>query len=145
MDAAGQEEQRDGAAADTPTVPLTIRIEPGVKRQLAAQAKAQGATTSLYVRRLIRESLTSSPQFFPNECAALGEVATQVKRVGRNVNQMAKRMNRAEHAGVALRPGEREELEELRGVLRDVHARLRSLEEASRARTLLLRRRGAGT
>ena len=126
------------------TVAFSVRIEPSLRDGLATLASRHGVKSGRYLRRLIREAQTAEPQFFPDELDALAGLSTQVKAVGRNVNQMAKRLNRADAAELAALTPARAELKEIRDMVRAVKAEVQRLEAGATKRHIRLRKAGAG-
>lgn len=90
-------------------VPLT----PSEKAAVEKRAKEENCSPRRWVVDLIRLSLTHDPQFSTKEIEELGESNYQLYSIGRNLNQLAKRLNEGH-----LEPVTVERIEELRKVIK---------------------------
>lgn len=91
-------------------VPLT----PSEKAAVEKRAERENCSPRRWVVDLIRLSLTHEPQFSTKEIEELGESNYQLYSIGRNLNQLAKRLNEGH-----LEPVTVERIEELRKVIKD--------------------------
>ncbi|UQV18958.1 MobC family plasmid mobilization relaxosome protein [Brevundimonas albigilva] len=103
----------DGAAqASLPTAPeavstprsgkLTLRLDEGDMRLLEAEAAAVGLSRTQWSVALIRRRLRDRPQLSGPESLALIEVRRELRRIGVNVNQIARALNTAVMEGQVL-------------------------------------------
>jgi Bacterial mobilisation protein (MobC) len=90
-------------------VPLT----PSEKLAMVKRAEQENCSPRRWVVDLIRLALTHEPQFSTKELEVLGESNYQLYSIGRNLNQLAKRLNEGH-----LEPVTVERIEELRKVIK---------------------------
>lgn len=74
---------------------LTVRLQEGERQALLAVSKACGVTPSTWVRALASAHLSRRPQWNPAEADALRDLFAEVRRIGGNVNQVARALNAA--------------------------------------------------
>lgn len=91
-------------------VPLT----PSEKQAVEKRAEQENCSPRRWVVNLIRLALTREPQFMTKELEVLGESNYQLYSIGRNLNQLAKRLNEGH-----LEPVTVERIEELRKAIRE--------------------------
>ena len=91
-------------------VPLT----PSEKQAVVKRAEQENCSSRRWVVNLIRLALTKEPQFMTKELEELGESNYQLYSIGRNLNQLAKRLNEGH-----LEPVTVERIEELRKAIRE--------------------------
>ena len=91
-------------------VPLT----PTEKQAVVNRAEQENCSPRRWVVNLIRLALTREPQFMTKELEVLGESNYQLYSIGRNLNQLAKRLNEGH-----LEPVTVERIEELRKAIRE--------------------------
>ncbi len=72
---------------------LTVRLQEAERAALLAASKARGVTPSTWVRALAVAHLARKPQWNPAEVDALRDLFAEVRRIGANVNQVARAMN----------------------------------------------------
>lgn len=94
------------ATAEGPSTPrsgkLTLRLGEAELRLLEAEAAAAGLSRTQWSVALIRRRLHDRPQFSRPEALALIEVRRELRRIGVNVNQIARALNTAVMEGVVL-------------------------------------------
>jgi len=92
------------AAGRLPTRPLklTIRVTADDGDGLAREAAAMGLTPNGWAAALIRHRLHGKPTFPRGETAALLAIQGEVRRIGVNVNQIARALNTAVMEGKVL-------------------------------------------
>lgn len=78
---------------------VSVRLKPAERAALAAAAREQGTTPANWMRSLALVHLARRPQWNPAELDALREVFTELRRIGNNVNQVARALNTAAHTG----------------------------------------------
>lgn len=119
----------DAIAADRSparSVKLTVRLSARDARGLDAAAREFGLTPNGWAAALIRHRLTGRPTFSRAEEVALVAVQAEVRRIGVNVNQVARALNTAVLEGRVLEL-EFAYLEDLRT---ELHAHLSTLRAA---------------
>jgi hypothetical protein len=107
------------AAGRLPPRPLklTVRLAAGDGAGLAEEARAMGLTPSAWAAALVRQRLTGGPTFRREDELALVAIQAEYRRIGVNVNQIARALNTAVLEGRVL-DLELAWLEELRTELR---------------------------
>lgn len=91
-----------------PSKPIPIRFTDAERAELEASAASQGLTVSAFVRmRALREPSARPPRITRQEridMAAVGQLLTQVNRIGGNLHQLVKSVNFGETpAGAEVR------------------------------------------
>lgn len=81
---------------------LTVRLSSEDGRSLASEAQVMGLTPNAWAAALIRNRLTSRPTFRPPDEAALIAIQAEYRRIGVNVNQIARAVNTAVMEGKVL-------------------------------------------
>jgi hypothetical protein len=81
---------------------LTVRLTADDGEGLAREAAAMALTTNGWVAALIRHRLHGKPTFRPDEAVALLAIQGEVRRIGVNVNQIARALNTAVIEGKVL-------------------------------------------
>jgi len=72
---------------------ITVRLQEGERAALLAAAQARGVTPATWVRALAAAHLARQPQWNPAEVDALRDLFAEVRRIGGNVNQVARALN----------------------------------------------------
>lgn len=72
---------------------VTVRLQEAERAALLAAARARGVTPATWVRALAAAHLARKPQWNPAEVEALRDLAAEVRRIGGNVNQVARALN----------------------------------------------------
>ncbi|QTN20854.1 plasmid mobilization relaxosome protein MobC [Brevundimonas sp. AJA228-03] len=81
---------------------LTLRLGEADLRLLEAEAAARGLSRTQWSVALIRRRIHDRPQFSRPETLALIEVRRELRRIGVNVNQIARALNTAVMEGAVL-------------------------------------------
>ncbi|MFC7380497.1 plasmid mobilization relaxosome protein MobC [Brevundimonas sp. GCM10030266] len=81
---------------------LTLRLDEADLRLLEVEAAATGLSRTQWSVALIRRRLHDRPQFSRPEALALIEVRRELRRIGVNVNQIARALNTAVMDGAVL-------------------------------------------
>lgn len=81
---------------------LTVRLTADDGEGLAREAAAMALTPNGWVAALIRHRLHGKPTFRPDEAVALLAIQGEVRRIGVNVNQIARALNTAVMEGKVL-------------------------------------------
>ena len=85
-----------------PTGKLTLRLGEADLARLTAEAEAAGLSRTQWSAALIRGRLHRRPQLAPPEAMALIEIRRELRRIGVNVNQIARAVNTAVLEGAVL-------------------------------------------
>jgi Mobilization protein NikA len=94
-------EPADSASRDAR---LYVRLDPNDRLLLKERAAARGVPSATYVAALVRSHLRGITPLMKEERLALDQVVTELTALGRNLNQIARALNRGQ--GVA--PGRQE-------------------------------------
>jgi hypothetical protein len=78
---------------------VTVRLRERERELLLAAAQARGMPVAAYLRSLAVVHLAGRPQWSPQEAEALRELGGELRRIGNNVNQIARALNFAVHKG----------------------------------------------
>jgi hypothetical protein len=78
---------------------VTVRLRDRERELLLAAAQARGMPVAAYLRSLAVVHLAERPQWSPAEAEALRELGGELRRIGNNVNQIARALNVAVHKG----------------------------------------------
>lgn len=78
---------------------VTVRLRDRERELLVAAARARGMPIAAYLRSLAVVHLAGRPQWTPAEAEALRELGGELRRIGNNVNQIARALNVAIHKG----------------------------------------------
>lgn len=86
-------EQIEGKPDDGPKRRMEIRFTPTEYQGVTTRAEAEGCSPQRWVINCVRASLTNEPQFTMETTKALWDSTYQLRAIGRNLNQIAKRLN----------------------------------------------------
>lgn len=89
---------------------LELRLTGSELAELTALADGLEMSPNQWVINLVRANLTSEPQFGMAELRVLGESNTRLLAIGRNLNQIARRINANDAEHVRLKVGHIEAL-----------------------------------
>lgn len=107
-------------------VKLTLRLGAADARGLGAAAAETGLTPNAWAAALVRRRLAGRPTFSRVEALALIAIQVELRRVGVNVNQIARALNTAVLEGRVLEL----ELSSLEDLRREIRAHMLALREA---------------
>jgi hypothetical protein len=107
-------------------VKLTVRLSAVDGAGLGAAAAEMGLTRNAWTAALVRHRLHGRPTFPPAEAMVLMAVQTELRRIGVNINQIARALNTAVLEGKVL-DLELSYLDDLRG---EIRGHMRDLREA---------------
>lgn len=82
-----------GEPDEGPKQRLEVRFTPTEHHEIAARSEAEGCSPQRWVINSVRASLTNQPQFTMETTKALWESSGQLRAIGRNLNQIAKKLN----------------------------------------------------
>ena len=85
--------QVEGKSDDGLRERIDIRFTPSEFTALKSRAEAEGCSAQRWVVNCVRASLTHEPQFTMETTKALWESSTQLRAIGRNLNQITKQLN----------------------------------------------------
>lgn len=105
---------------------LTLRLSSRDLVLLEAQASAAGLSRTQWSVALIRRRLHDRPQFPPSEALAFIEVQRELRRIGVNINQIARALNTAVMQGTVLDL----ETAQLAAFADEIRAHIRGLRDA---------------
>lgn len=86
-------EQTEGAPDSGPKERVVVRLTPTEYQAVTVRATAEGCSPQRWIINCVRASLTHEPQFTMETTKALWESSYQLRAIGRNLNQIAKRLN----------------------------------------------------
>ena len=72
---------------------ISLRLTASEQGAVVKRAAAAAMTPSRWIRALVRSHLTREPQFGDRELEAVIQSTTQLRYIGRNLNQVAKGLN----------------------------------------------------
>jgi hypothetical protein len=98
-------------AGETKDARLYVRLRPGDRLLLRARAAARGMRGATYLSVLARSHLRNLPPLPKDELLALKTTVAELGAIARNLNQIARALNRSERVGA---PGR----EDLRAMLK---------------------------
>lgn len=105
-------QQKHEAAPAEPKVRFEILLTPSEKAALTERAEVERCSQRRWIIDAIRAGLTNEPQFGMSEIEALGESNYQLLAIGRNLNQIARKLNEGD-----LDPIQTELIEGLRSII----------------------------
>ena len=108
---------------------LTLRLRTSDLAALEAEADRCGLSRTRWTTALIRRRLHDRPQPAPAEAQALIEARRELRRIGVNINQIARALNTAVLEGVVLRV----ELIQLAAFADEIRGYSGAIDEALRA------------
>jgi hypothetical protein len=105
---------------------LTVRLTAADARGLAPVAADIGLTPNAWVAALVRRRLHLRPTFAPDQALAVLAIQGELRRIGVNVNQIARALNTAVLEGTVLDL----EMSSLADFRTEIRGHLRALREA---------------
>ncbi|MBA6414035.1 plasmid mobilization relaxosome protein MobC [Parahaliea sp. F7430] len=86
--------QVEGKPDSGPKERLEVRFTPTEYQGITTRAEAEGCSPQRWVINCVRAGLTHEPQFTMETTKALWESSYQLRAIGRNLNQITKRINK---------------------------------------------------
>lgn len=121
--------QVEGKPDDGPKRRMEVRFTPTEYQGITTRAEAEGCSPQRWVINCVRASLTNEPQFTMETTKALWDSTYQLRAIGRNLNQIAKRLNEGEPANVKS-----EQLEKLASFIYQHTDKVAAVQDASLGR-----------
>ena len=78
---------------DAPKERVEVRLTATEHQAIVTKAEAEGCSIQRWIVNCVRAHLTHEPQFTMETTKALWESSYQLRAIGRNLNQIAKRLN----------------------------------------------------
>ena len=100
--------EHDGEPDYGPKERLQIRFTPSEFEALTVRSAAEGSSPQRWVANCVRASLTHQPQFTMETTSALWNSSRQLRAIGRNLNQIAKKLNQDQQ--VTVKPDQMDKL-----------------------------------
>ena len=123
---------------------LRVRLSTPEKTAFIEFCEKIDVKYSVVLRRMIRSLVSHGPSFFDPEQQALKDLRNEVRNVGRNINQIAKRINLAVNAGESLSAAEVEKMHETLSALtvthREIQKVIKTILDNSNSRRVRLRK-----
>lgn len=82
-----------GEPDEGPKQRLEVRFTPSEHHEIVARSEAEGCSPQRWVINCVRANLTNQPQFTMEATKALWDSSGQLRAIGRNLNQIAKKLN----------------------------------------------------
>ena len=100
--------EHDGEPDYGPKERLEVRFTPSEFEALNVRSSAEGSSPQRWVANCVRASLTHQPQFTMETTTALWNSSRQLRAIGRNLNQIAKKLNQDQQ--VTVKPDQMDKL-----------------------------------
>ncbi|WP_312405805.1 MobC family plasmid mobilization relaxosome protein, partial [Brevundimonas sp.] len=107
---------------------LALRLDPADLAALEAEAASRGHSRTQWAVSLIRARLYRRPQFTRSEAMTIVEVQRELRRIGVNINQIARALNTAVMDGTVLEL----EVAQLDAFSHEIRAHLTGIRDAIR-------------
>lgn len=124
--------QAAGHPDDGPKERVEVRLTPTEYQSIMTKADAEGCSPHRWIVNCVRASLTNEPQFTMETTKALWESSYQLRAIGRNLNQIAKRLNEGKPAGIKT-----EQMEKLATYIYRHTDKVAAVQDASLSRWML--------
>lgn len=121
--------QVDGQPDGGPKERVEVRFTPSEYLGITARAEAEACSPQRWIVNCVRASLTHEPQFTMETTKALWESSYQLRAIGKNLNQIAKRLNEGGQAGIKT-----EQMEKLAAYIYRHTDKVAALQDASLSR-----------
>lgn len=92
-----------GKPDEGPKQRLEVRFTPSEHHEILVRSEAEGCSPQRWVINCVRASLTNQPQFTMEVTKALWESSGQLRAIGRNLNQIAKKLNEGGNVGLSAK------------------------------------------
>lgn len=111
---------------------LEVRLTPTEFQAVTSRAEAEACSPQRWVINCVRASLTHEPQFTMETTRALWESSYQLRAIGRNLNQIARRLNEGGYANLSV-----EQIEKLAAYIYQHTDKVAAVQDASISRWLI--------
>lgn len=118
-----------GQPDDGPKERVEVRFTPSEYQGITARADAEGCSSQRWIVNCVRASLTHEPQFTMETTKSLWESSYQLRAIGKNLNQIAKRLNEGGQASIKT-----EQMEKLAAYIYRHTDKVAALQDASLSR-----------
>ena len=130
--------QTEGEPDAGPKERMQVSFTQTEHQGITSRAEAEGCSPQRWVINCVRASLTHEPQFTMETTKALWESSYQLRAIGRNLNQIAKRLNEGKLANIKT-----EQMEKLAAYIYRHTDKVAAVQDASLSRWGI-RVKGAG-
>lgn len=100
-------DQMEGAPDSDRKERVEVRFTPTEAQGIRERAEAEGSSVQRWIINCVRASLTQEPQFTMETTKALWESSYQLRAVGRNLNQITKKLHEVGHLPLTVEQIER--------------------------------------
>lgn len=114
---------------------LEVRFTPSEHHEIVARSEAEGCSPQRWVINCVRASLTNEPQFTMDTTKALWDSSGQLRAIGRNLNQLVKKLNEGGAKGIP-----QNDLKKLSAFIYSHTEIVATLQDASLSRWKLIRK-----
>lgn len=121
--------QVDGQPDDGPKERVEVRFTPSEHQGIMTRAEAEGCSSQRWIVNCVRASLTHEPQYTMETTKALWESSYQLRAIGKNLNQIAKRLNEGGQGSIKS-----EQMEKLTAYIYRHTDKVAALQDASLSR-----------
>lgn len=122
-------EQTEGKPDIGPKARMHVRFTQTEHQAITSRAEAEGCSPQRWVINCVRASLTHEPQFTLETTKALWESSYQLRAIGRNLNQIARRLNEGKSVNIKT-----EQIEKLATYIYRHTEKVAALQDASLSR-----------
>lgn len=122
-------EQIPGISDEGPKRRLEVRLTSSEYDEVVARSEAEGCSPQRWIINCVRASLTNQPQFTMETTKALWDSSRQLRAIGRNLNQLAKKLNEGDNQEISAR-----EIQHLSDYIYSHTAIVAELQDASLSR-----------
>ena len=121
------------------TEQMIFRATPDERRALKGYADKRGVSMARVLRKIVRELVSDDTvDLFEDDMAGLVAVRRQLSAIGRNVNQVARKINQGD---LPASPADALGIEQLRGELKGVLAEIDRIRDDANKRRVIMRKR----
>lgn len=92
-----------GEPDEGPKQRFEVRFTPSEHHEIVARSEAEACSPQRWVINCVRASLTNQPQFTMEATKALWDSSGQLRAIGRNLNQIAKKLNEGIGEGLSAK------------------------------------------
>ena len=89
--------QQEGTPEDGAKLRREVRLTPSEDRAIQIRAEQDGCSPQRWIVNVVRANLTHEPQFAMTAIEALWKSSGELRAIGRNLNQITRRINREQY------------------------------------------------